>query len=90
MFYYNLDVVISAGYRVNSDRAVQFRRWATIIDKYLLADDLDILENAEKISHRIDTDKEFTEFEKYRVKQDKIYKSDFDLLMEEGVIYGKE
>jgi len=27
--YYNLDMVISVGYRVNSDRAIQFRRWAT-------------------------------------------------------------
>ena len=26
---------------------------------------------------------EYNEFEKYRVKQDKLYKSDFDLLMEE-------
>ena len=29
--YYNLDMVISVGYRVNSDRAIQFRRWATNI-----------------------------------------------------------
>ncbi|WP_280549133.1 RhuM family protein [Halomonas sp. 11-S5] len=27
--FYNLDVVISVGYRVNSRRAVQFRQWAT-------------------------------------------------------------
>ena len=27
--YYNLDMVISIGYRVNSDKAIQFRRWAT-------------------------------------------------------------
>ncbi len=27
--YYNLDMIISVGYRVNSDRAIQFRRWAT-------------------------------------------------------------
>lgn len=27
--YYNLDVVISVGYRVNTDRAIQFRRWTT-------------------------------------------------------------
>ena len=26
--YYNLDAVISVGYRVNSDRAIQFRRWS--------------------------------------------------------------
>ena len=31
--YYNLDVVISVGYRVNSDRAIQFRRWATYVLK---------------------------------------------------------
>lgn len=31
--YYNLDAVISAGYRVNSDREIQFRRWATNILK---------------------------------------------------------
>ena len=28
-------------------------------------------------------DKALTEFEKYRIKQDKLYKSDFDLLIEE-------
>lgn len=31
--YYNLDMIISVGYRVNSDRAIQFRRWATNILK---------------------------------------------------------
>ena len=27
--YYNLDVIISVGYRVNSKRGTQFRIWAT-------------------------------------------------------------
>ena len=31
--YYNLDMIISVGYRVSSDRAIQFRRWATNILK---------------------------------------------------------
>ena len=31
--HYNLDVVISVGYRVNSIRATQFRRWATQVLK---------------------------------------------------------
>lgn len=53
------------------------------IDKLLLADDRDILKDAEKISHEIAYDKALTEFEKYRIKQDKLYKSDFDLLIEE-------
>lgn len=34
---YNLDVIISVGYRVHSQRGVEFRRWATsILKKYLL------------------------------------------------------
>lgn len=53
------------------------------IDKLLLADDRDILKDAGKISHEIAYDKALTEFEKYRIKQDKLYKSDFDLLIEE-------
>lgn len=31
--YYNLDVIISVGYRVNSKKATQFRIWATKILK---------------------------------------------------------
>ena len=35
--YYNLDMIISVGYRVNSKRATQFRKWATkILKEYLL------------------------------------------------------
>ena len=31
--FYNLDAIISVGYRVNSYKATQFRRWATTILK---------------------------------------------------------
>lgn len=35
--HYNLDAIISVGYRVNSMRATQFRRWATqVLRKYTL------------------------------------------------------
>ena len=35
--YYNLDVIIAVGYRVNSIRATQFRIWATkVLKQYLL------------------------------------------------------
>ena len=35
--FYNLDVIISLGYRVNSRRATQFRKWATkILKDYLI------------------------------------------------------
>ena len=36
--YYNLDMIISVGYRVNSHRGVQFRQWATRVLKKLKAD----------------------------------------------------
>ena len=58
--------------------------WSTLIDKYLLLDERDILKVAGKISHEIACDKALSEFEKYRIKQDKLYKSDFDLLVEES------
>lgn len=35
--YYNLDVIISVGYRVKSQRGVEFRRWAsTVLKDYIL------------------------------------------------------
>ncbi len=58
--------------------------WVKRIDKFLLADDRDVLQDAGKISHEIACDKALTEFEKYRIIQDKLYKSDFDLLIEES------
>lgn len=55
--------------------------WSTRIDKYLLADDLDVLKDAGKISHEIAVDKALSEFEKYRITQDKLFESDFDKFM---------
>lgn len=35
--YYNLDMIISVGYRVNSKKGIQFRKWATkILKDYML------------------------------------------------------
>ena len=35
--FYNLDIIISVGYRVNSANATQFRRWATsVLKEYML------------------------------------------------------
>lgn len=35
--YYNLDVIISVGYRVKSQRGVEFRRWATdVLRRYII------------------------------------------------------
>jgi hypothetical protein len=35
--YYNLDVIISVGYRVKSQRGIEFRRWAnSVLKEYIL------------------------------------------------------
>lgn len=53
--YYNLDVILSVGYRVSSKTATQFRKWATsvlhkyIVDGYTLNERL-LKEKVEKLS----------------------------------------
>lgn len=84
----DLESIVSAFLEMAENRArrhipMSMEDWSTLIDKYLLLDERDILKDAGKISHEIACDKALTEFEKYRIKQDKLYKSDFDLLVEE-------
>ena len=81
----DLEGIVSAFLEIAENRArrhipMTMEDWSSRIDKFLLADDRDILKDAGKISHEIACDKALTEFEKYRIKQ---YKSDFDLLIEE-------
>ena len=53
-----------------------------------MADDREILTNAGKISAEIAKEKAESEFEKFRVKQDKEFLSDFDVyLMNYGKIH---
>ena len=84
-----LELIVTAFLNLAEARAKQnipmtMEDWAMRIDKYLLSDDRDILKDAGKISHEIACDKALTEFEKYRIKQDKLYKSDFDKMIEEN------
>ena len=48
--YYNLDVIISVGYRVKSRRGVQFRQWATRVLKTYIYNGYAI--NGDKITHQ--------------------------------------
>lgn len=88
----DLEGIVSAFLEMAENRARRYipmsmEDWSTLIDKYLLLDERDILKDSGKISHEIACDKALTEFEKYRIKQDQIYKSDFDLLVEESNKY---
>ena len=88
----DLEGIVSAFLEIAENKArrhipMTMEDWVNLIDKYLLLDDRDILKNAGKISHEIACDKALTEFEKYRVIQDKLYESDFDdFLNETGMI----
>lgn len=84
----DLEGIVSVFLEIAENRArrhipMTMEDWVNLIDKYLLLDDRDILKDAGKISHEIACDKALTEFEKYRVKQDKLYKSDFDNFLNE-------
>jgi hypothetical protein len=58
--------------------------WAERMEKYLLSDDRDILTDAGKISMEIAKDHAESEYEKYRITQDRLYESDFDKLIQES------
>lgn len=52
--------------------------WARRLDLFLMADEREILQDAGKITAEFAKEKAETEFEKYRVIQDRLYMSDFD------------
>jgi hypothetical protein len=51
---YNLDVVISVGYRVKSFQGTRFRRWATGILREMLLNRLEEVREIAKLKHRVD------------------------------------
>jgi hypothetical protein len=126
--HYNLNAIIAVGYKVNSERAVLFRKWATHVLKdfaiqgwamdderlknggsiyldyaedmakrhipmtmqdwknrlnaFLAFNERDILDDPGKVTHEIAQVFAESEFEKYRLVQDRLFKSDFDRLLE--------
>ncbi len=79
----NLELIVTAFLDLAERRAINnipmtMEDWSNRIDRYLLSDDLDILKDAGKISHEIAEEKALSEFEKYRIIQDKKFESDFD------------
>lgn len=83
----DLGLIISAFLDMAESRAkrripMTMQDWAEQIDKFLELDERDILQNAGSISREIANNKALSEFEKYRVMQDRLYKSDFDKLTE--------
>ena len=63
------------------------RDWATRLDGFLQLTGREVLQNAGKVSKKDAMLFAESEFEKYRLIQDKLYKSDFDKLVEDSKKY---
>lgn len=57
--------------------------WSSKLNAFLQFNERDILQNAGKVTAVIAKEFAISEFEKYKVIQDKSYKSDFDMLLQE-------
>jgi len=52
--YFNLDVIISLGYRINSKLGIQFRQWATRVLREMLLNRLDEVKRIGNLERRMD------------------------------------
>lgn len=79
----SLGRIVSAYLDLAEDRAerhipMTMEDWSKRLDLFLIADDREVLQNAGKITAEIAKAKAETEFEKYRIVQDRLFMSDFD------------
>jgi hypothetical protein len=79
----SLELIVSAYLDLAERRAMAhipmtMEDWANHLDLILQADGNELLTNAGKISAQIAEDHALSEFEKYRVIQDKLFESDYD------------
>lgn len=58
--------------------------WEGRLNKFIEAADREVLRDAGKVTAEIARTHAESEFEKYRIVQDRLYRSDFDLLTQEG------
>lgn len=56
--------------------------WETRLNHFIEATDRDVLQDAGKVTAEIAKAHAESEFEKYRIVQDRLFKSDFDKLLE--------
>ncbi len=60
--YYNLDIILAVGYRVNSFNATQFRKWATKVLKDYLIKGYSVNNRLERLEQRVTKTEEKIDF----------------------------
>ena len=83
---HSLERIVSAYLDLAEDRAerhvpMTMEDWSKRLDLFLSADDREILQDSGRITAEIAKTKAETEFEKYRIVQDRLFMSDFDKYM---------
>ena len=83
-----LELIVSgyldfAEMQANRNIPMTMEDWARHLDRILTATEHEILTNAGKISMEVAKEHAETEWEKYRIIQDRIYRSDFDLSLKD-------
>lgn len=92
--FYNLDAIISVGYRVNSIQATQFRKWATkVLKSYLIkgfALDEDRLKQGKQLFGKDYFDELLEKIREIRASERRFYQKITDLYAQCSVDYDKD
>lgn len=84
----SLGRIVNAWLDLAEDRArrkipMTMEDWAKRLDRFLLFDDRNLLEDGGKVTAEMAKEFAETEFEKYRIVQDRLFESDFDRMLKE-------
>ena len=69
--------------QAENHNAMTMKDWVEKLNAFLQFNGKEILRNAGKISAKVAQELAYKEYDKFRVKQDKLYKSDFDNFLNE-------
>lgn len=83
-----LQRLVSAYLDIAEDMAIRqipmtMEDWETRLNKFIAATDREILQDAGKVTAEIAKAHAESEFEKYRILQDKLFESDFDRVIKQ-------
>lgn len=79
--HYNLQIIIAEDIALRHI-PMTMSDWETRLNRFIEATDRDVLQDAGKVTAEIAKAHAESEFEKYRIVQDRLFKSDFDKLLE--------